>query len=572
MTPSRRFTLALIVVAACSGKAPSDDTDRDAGTADAGFDASSNGTDADVDAATPTACSCSSDGHDVLDCDGNVFDACTADEGCSAVTLGCIDDPCAAAATLKTSIGCEFYPTLMDIVDGSGCFAAIVTNTSGRPVSIAVERGGTSLPVESFARVVTGTGPSPTYTAYVASEGLAVGASAVLFLVDGTGGQACPMGLSAATGETFSGTRIGDAFHVTTDFPVAVQQVNPYGGRDSMFAGAALLLPTSSWDTDYLLATGYSENGGMHPSLDLIAMADDTVVTIRPRVAIEAGIGVAATNTGTPLTITLERGEVLQITQAADLSGSRVEASKPIGHMAGHVCMTVPVGVLYCEHAEQMIPPLGALGTELVGVMHSPRAGESSVWRILAAEDNTVLSYTPPIAGAPTSVEGGQFIEFTTATPFVVRSGADHPILMLSYMVGDMNAVGLGGADVTVVPPVAQYLSRYTFFAEPMYPETGLVVVRARRGGVFEPVVLDCEGALGDWHALGTDYEWTRTKLSTGDFAAVDGCQNGRHEASSDGPFGLWVWAWGAPASAPGTGSSVGYPAGMGVRPIYSLE
>ena len=51
--------------------------------------------------------------------------------------------------------------------------------------------------------------------------------------------------------------------------------------------------------------------------------------------------------------------------------------------------------------------------------------------------------------------------------------------------------------------PPEQYLQQYVFFTDPTYPETNLVVVRARgTDGQFHDVNLDCGGAA---HRLDAD-------------------------------------------------------------------
>ena len=119
--------------------------------------------------------------------------------------------------------------------------------------------------------------------------------------------------------------------------------------------------------------------------------------------------------------------------------------------------------------------------------------------------------------------------------------------------------------------PVAQYMSSYVFFADPSYPETNLVLVRSKLSGTFRDVNLDCLGVVGGWQPVG-EYEWARVDLMTGNFQPVGGCSTGRHEISSEGPFGLWVWGWGTPNTSTFTANvSYGYPGGMNVIPINDV-
>jgi hypothetical protein len=251
-----------------------------------------------------------------------------------------------------------------------------------------------------------------------------------------------------------------------------------------------------------------------------------------------------------------------------------------------------------------MLPPIRALGSEYVAVRYRSRGAveESVPWRIVGAVNGTRLTYEPaPPAGAPAVLAAQQLAEFNDPGPFVVRSqDADHPFYVASYMTGGQpfgNAIGgIGDPEFINVVPPAEYLPRYTFFTDPTYPETNLVVVRVRdtQTGQMPDVTLDCAGVLGGWRPVGTRgaYEFTRVDLSTGDFQGVGGCDNGVHlitaSLASSTPatlrprFGVTVWGWGNDVTWPTDdgGSldegnprftrwvSYGYPAGADFRPL----
>ena len=57
---------------------------------------------------------------------------------------------------------------------------------------------------------------------------------------------------------------------------------------------------------------------------------------------------------------------------------------------------------------------------------------------MLFRSDNTVITLTPPVAGASVNIAGaGQFVEFSTAESFVAES--DKPFLLVQYMSGCAN-------------------------------------------------------------------------------------------------------------------------------------
>jgi hypothetical protein len=241
-----------------------------------------------------------------------------------------------------------------------------------------------------------------------------------------------------------------------------------------------------------------------------------------------------------------------------------------------------------------MLPPVRALASEYVAVRYRTRdpsgAEESVPWRIVGAADGTLLTYEPgPPPGAPTVVAAQQLTEFQSAGPFVVRSqDAEHPFYLASYMTGGNLYDGIGDPEFVNVVPPAQYLPRYTFFTDPTYPETNLVMVRVRDAstGQFPDVTLDCAGTLGGWQPVGTSgkYELTRVDLSTGDFQGVGGCDNGVHTirgSSLAARFGVTVWGWGNDVTWPPDDEtnprftrwvSYGYPAGANFAVLNRRE
>ncbi|MCA9622012.1 MAG: IgGFc-binding protein, partial [Myxococcales bacterium] len=384
----------------------------------------------------------------------------------------------------------------------------------------------------------------------------------------------CPMPSAVPSGVMLANqTGFGRSFRITSDVPVVAYQMNPYGGGSAAVTGSSLLLPTSAWDTSYIAVNAY--DSGPHPtSLNIVAAEDDTQVTIFPNANIVGGGGLPPGSKNADLTFMLQAGQHVQLTQPTRLTGSIVSADKPIGFMAGSRCSFVQAGIPACDHMEQMIPPLRALGSRYAGVMHRPRSGEPGVWRLIGAVDGTNLTWSNDIGG-PTTLTRGEVVEMQTAQPFVVSSqDAEHPFILMSYMSGGSTngMMGVGDAESVLVVPPEQWLSSYVFFTDPSYPETNLVVVREKQAdGQFRPVTLDCAGPIGGWTKLG-NYEWARVDLVTGDFEPVGMCSTGAHRIESEAPFSLAVWGWGAPGTSVVTEFvSYGYPGGMNVQSINDV-
>ena len=502
---------------------------------------------------------CSEDKRALVNgCNDAAVVACGPTEECR--DARCVD-ACKQAVEQRSSVGCDYYAVMMDIIAPEGlgaCFVSFVTNTFSTNAHITASLRDQPIDLAKYAKLPKGQGRTLEYKDYDPERGLAPGEVAILFLSN-WGGVQCPVPAPRSTGAFVRGSGIGQAFHIQSDVPVVAYQMLPYGGGSAAMTGASLLLPTSSWGTNYVAVNAYTALGvGLGPSLDVVAYEDETSIQITPRVAIKGAQGlIQGGPAGIPITYSLNKGEVLQLTQVEELTGSPIISDKKIGLFGGHQCMNVPIDVGYCEHAEQQIAPVQALGNEYVAVPHRPRLtkkAEKYLWRIVGTADGTTLTYDPPLPDAPASLDLGTFTEFETDGAFVVKSqDLKHPFMLFGYMTGGDAYEQYGDPDFVRVVPPPQWLDEYLFFTDPTYPETNLVVVRKRtQAGTFEDVTLACHGKLEGWTPLGPDYEITRTDLVRHDFEPQGKCDNGVQSMTSKAPFGVTVWAWGTPETSKG--------------------
>jgi len=538
-----------------------------------------------------TPLTCSGDLHSVL-CNGNVVQTCAPTEGCANGT--CIA-ACDAAVANKSTVGCEYYTHNPTMIFGKGCFAVFVANTWNAPVSIKGEAAGKMIDLAKYAYLPQGSGPNLQLTALGANGQVPVGKVAIVFLRDNIGGfngTQCPKPAADtdpnASGWTdpASGTNTGAiALKVTTTAPVVLYDILPFGGGKSEVTDASLVLPTSTWDKNYIAVTPRPlGNNTLNPTVAIVASADATSVTIRPTVAITGGGGVAAAPANQPVTYMLNRAQVLRLEQGTDLLGSIISADKPVGVWGEQQCINVDAYA--CDGAHEQIPPVRALGNEYAVVRYRNRIDnmeENPPVRIVGAVDGTQLSYDPaPPMNGPATISEGQAVDVRSATPFVVRSqDAQHPFYVAQYMTGGgafMN--GRGDPEFVNTVPTGQYLNRYLFFTDPTYPETNLVFVRKKAAdNTFKDVKLECGSPLTGWKAVGNggQYEYLRWDIASGNFMGKNGCDNGAHEASSEGLFGLTIWAWGTEVTgssgSPGYSGwvSYAYPAGASVQSINTV-
>ena len=275
---------------------------------------------------------CSGDLRNIIDGQGNVVQTCPDDQGCAGG--GCVP-ACQAAGASKGSVGCDYVVPTPSFYAGIAppCWAIFVANNWVKDVQITVARAGKTYNVTQFGRIAKAGSQAGSWSA-VPSTGLPPGQVAVLFMeedpnsVNG-GPLACSkasfIGVTPAvsqqygtaltgSGSTPTLTGIGQAWHLTTDLPVTMYDILPYGGASSYLPSAELLFPTSAWGTNYLGIV--PQRGNSSPQWgQLVAMQDNTQITVFPNVSLPSGnIGgnVAAAPANTATNYTLNAGQYIQ--------------------------------------------------------------------------------------------------------------------------------------------------------------------------------------------------------------------------------------------------------------------
>ena len=531
------------------------------------------------------ALQCSLDGRSVIrSCSGEVVETCSQTRACGGARC---QDPCTAAAADQSSNGCEFYFQAPAVAESS-CFATFVVNTSTQPVELSFDREGEALDI---SKAVFRTNPGDA-TLHAHTGPIAPGDSVVLFVESpapsdvesGFGNSvACPEGVvPAAQGAALTRTGFGKSFRLGTNAPVSLVAMYPFGGAASHVPTTTLLMPVVTWGKEHVLVNPWEASIG-RPSTQIVAAEDGTEITLVPKLALQDGQGVKGTPANVPMTYRLDKGQFLQVVQGDELSGSILTSNKPTATFGGHTCAYVPSKSGACDVLWQQIPSYEQWGSEYVAVAYRQRTaspGETMPYRIVAARDGTRLDYDPQIpAGAPTQLNAGEVVTFPVGVndTFVVRTqDVEHPIYLAAYMTGYQgnyygsgDMAGQGDPEFVNVAPAGQWLSSYSFYADPTYEETSLVVIRGKHYGKFEDVWLECAGNLADFQPIGTrgEYEYVRVDLSRdggpGQSFGDKTCRTGLQRMKSTGPFTATLWGWAFAAS-------YAYPGGMATRKLVT--
>jgi len=463
-------------------------------------------------------------------CDGNTSTYCGFNRMGEAVVQTEVCDPlqglacddgicqgaCAVSALGSSYLGCDYYPTVTNnnlLVTANGDYAIVVANSGSVTANITVTKGAATI---------------GTYTA-------AAGDLAVIVL---------PWVLELKAAVT--ALVVDGAYRVRTDQPVTVYQYNPInywrGTTYTATNDASLLLPTNTWTGDYVVVSRnhFSSAPGFYA---VVAKEDNTEVTLIPSATggrVVAAAGVSATGTGV---VTLNESDVLHVGTASgggspdvsDLTGTRIQANKPVEVIGGHGCTFIPWDVSYCDHLEEAMLPIETLGTRyLVSTPWITEGMEKArMVRVTAVEANTTISYNPAQTGAPTNLaNAGDYFEIPlTLANFEIT--ADRRVIVAEYFIGETAGGGTGDPAMVLAVPVQQYRTHYLFHAPTNY-ENNYVQIHAATGTT---VTLDSM-TLAPGTPIGTTgYEVIRVLL--------DDAGTGNHQIDASAPFGITVYGYG---------------------------
>jgi hypothetical protein len=423
--------------------------------------------------------------------DGSGFDDIVCDplqgSSCDPQTGAC-NGPCSPQVLGKSYLGCDFYPTVTQQIDGYNAppnqFAVAVSNPTGTPTDVLVTKG---------AQTVATTTVAPNSLQIINLPW-------VNALTLGTGPS-----VAVASG----------AYRLRTKAPVTVYQYNPIQATTTN--DASLLLPATAWTGNYVVASWpYWSAFGGHPGFYAVtAREDGTKVTLTPSATgnkVQAGGGVGADGKGT---VTLNRGDVLEVMTSADgdLTGTLVNADKPVQVIGGHECTNVPVNFGACDHLEESMFPLETLATEYVVVppvqVPTDSKEKAQVVRVIAPYANTTLTFDPDQNVKHVLANAGDFVEIPmTVARFVVKG--DKKILVSQYMVGQDAGYGTSDPSMLLAVSAAQWRKSYLVHA-PVSWQANYVDLVSSTGAS-----ITVDGAnVATWSPIGnTGYSVAHVKLS----------------------------------------------------------
>ena len=333
--------------------------------------------------------------------------------------------------------------------------------------------------------------------------------------------------LPAATATGWSGNEVqNNAVRATADDPFVAYMIN----RQAFTSDAALALPVEAMNVEYF-TTHYPSTAvtSDRAQFAIVAPFDNTQVSITPT----APMG--STGAGETLEFTLNSNETFfgvanTFGPSGDLTGTRIQSSRPIGMTSGNRCTNVPSNASFCDHIFKVGHPIQTWGSS-IPVANLPNRPNGSVYRIMASEDNTEVQANGSVIA---TLDRGEFHEVSETADDQVFTGSN-PIFVTQFMTGSSRpgTGGIGDPAMGAMIPSDQYLSNYTFstVGGAQFDEDFLTII-AQNEDIGSTLTLD--GSVvdaGEFSAIpGTDLSVARLELSSGS-----------HTTSSANPHGITV-------------------------------
>lgn len=484
--------------------------------------------------------------------DGSGFEremVCDELQGMTCDSTGC-NGACTPQALGDSYIGCDYYPTVtLNPVWSGFTFAVAVGNTGDRPASVVVTQND-----------------QPIRSRIIAPGSLEV--IGLPWVQELKGPQMDQQGVTSSPGATRLVAK--GAYRLRSTQPVTVYQFSPleyalpsgtpgcvpvdiFGGKCQSYTNdASLLLPANTMTGDYTVLA-WPSAGTSASFYAITATQDNTSVYLNGTGRVTAGAGVDANGDGV---VQLNAGDVLEVIAAhggtvGDVSGTRIQATKPVQVIAGHSCAVVPdTNTGYCDHLEEAIFPVETLGKDyLVTFPAAPGPNSPHTIRIAPILPNTKVSFDPPLRTDVTLSPGQPPLELKGVTQDV-RVTADQAIIIAQFMHGSEGVPSRkGDPSQSLAIATEQFRKSYLFLAPKTYDQNFVNVI-AKTGS---KVMLDgAELPAASFSAIGNSgYSVARHQLS----------QSEVHNASSDEPFGIVVYGY-------GSDTSYMYPGGLDLQKI----
>jgi hypothetical protein len=367
-----------------------------------------------------------------------------------------------------------------------------------------------------------------------------------------------------------------NVFHVTSDKEVSIYALN----QGSTTSDAFLVLPTDALGEDYYVlsynsdrqGSGIIPNNSSTPSeFAIVATEDGTDITINPSAS------TARNGNRNTILARLDQGQSLLVQAdlsagdgSGDLTGSRIQANKPIALFAGQQRARIPIKnneLSSRDHIVEQLPSVDTWGRTAI-VVPFPKPFNATnlsqdIYRVIAAYDSTDIL----INGIKTTtLSKGGIYQSVLTVPQVITSNKS---IMVSQYKKTSGASSSSNTDyngdpmMMLVPPSDQFQDSYRFvsiqavnfangiFYDQGYDEQWITIVMPNSAVASTRLDGQLISSLPGFAAFaipGTNFSFTWLRVT-----------DGVHTVTSNERVGIYVYGY-------GRANSYGYVGGMSFR------
>ena len=279
---------------------------------------------------------------------------------------------------------------------------------------------------------------------------------------------------------TGDGTLQPNAVRITSEQPISVTCLNERGSSTDSY----LALPITALGLEYYAMSYQSTpTNDLVSHMAIVATQDSTLVFVTPSVMTSRNKPAKV-----PFTVIMNKGDVYQIAAMnnppsmiglsgrdsiifPDLSGTRVQASKPVAVFSGHQCADVPMRVPFCNYIVEQVPPVTSWGKHFILGQFAKRS--SYAYRVLASRPNTKIFENSVLLK---ELQSGEIYENTSAGSRNIMLTASEPVLVAQYSHGFLGGIArndgkglsikgdsIGDPMMLIISPTQQFLKEYRF-------------------------------------------------------------------------------------------------------------
>ncbi len=367
----------------------------------------------------------------------------------------------AVAQKGQTSMGTDFWMGFMPNSFGLNCCPpenCVLYIGTGTANDVHVDvYGGSSGPVETYHSTMT---PNSIWTVPARSE---------------------------AAWEDYSPEEaVNFGIHVYSKNPVVVYGYQ-YTGANTSSTDSYLAIPTPALGTEYYPACYYDDHYtllGTPPLAGqflIISPYDNNLVTIGP-VKTDTRQDPNATtilhHAGDTWNITLMKGQTYLVQSTglqygdADLTGTHITSTKPIGLISGHQLCSIPIGELAASNGSkdevmEMVPPIQEWGTQYYDMPTATRVVCGDLIRVIAGQDNVTVTLVSANRNQQTTLlHAGDYYDFDEVVePSTISSQGGEKFLavQMAYSQNYDGDPGLSDPFSIVLTPKEQFQNKMIF-------------------------------------------------------------------------------------------------------------